>query len=161
MNGLPASRADFLEIVKATWVAGSLLGVELALHLGESDNVLGALCLKRREPKRDGWSYDDHEKEEWFAVFSARLFLITHGKSSDKSGSAAFVDSAPLSRLRSVRTWSHDTGRGALTLDFAGPVFTFSPASCGAADTINYDMETGWPTADLQAFLAALATARR
>jgi hypothetical protein len=152
---------DFLHLVRSNWTAGDLVAAELSLHLADIDDVLGWLCLERSVPGKNAWSDPDGPTNEWFAILTNRFFLITHCQQSMRHGASAWVDSAPMGRLRAVNSYNHGNGHGGFTLDFAGPVFSLNAAFIADRSLIRLAVDGGWPSDEVRAFLTAVTQARR
>jgi hypothetical protein len=125
----------------------------LGLHLADAETILGWMVLEATVAGNDGSHSID------LAVVSDLHFLLVHlyvgGTRFGDSRFVVSVRSTAISRVRSVDTLQRltgsDAGTGSFRLDIAGPF---------KEDGVSFEVKKGWPTDEVRAFLAAIATAQ-
>ena len=146
---------DFVALVQedGEWLGGATLAREIAFHIPDSESIAGWLWMERR--KATSWDSCKEESGQ-LAILGERHFLLV--QVTEKNDAAyVSVESTPLGRLRSVRTYSHgEENGGGFTLDFAGPVFEGHSGS-----EIRYSSDRNWPAEGVAEFLSAVARVRR
>ena len=128
------------------------LAKEIALHLPITEQILAWLDLK------PGGGRLARLGEKVYAVVTNHHFMVVI-TGRDNRGPSIRIESAPIGRLRSVFTHAHQDGSGAVTLDFAGPLFAFH--STVERSDVTFQMNRGWPSEEVTRFLGAVASVRK
>ena len=170
----PIPRAVFLDFVNENedgrWIDGAAAARELGLHLAAEELVHGWLTFEEQRSEED----EGDDSTETHIVTDRRYLIVSVAKRSTLRLASAEnglieVQSVPIGRLRSVCTDARhtiiagapdDAVSGELKLDFAGPVF-HSPFGNDNRDELSFHQHSGWPSQEVQAFMAALATVRK
>lgn len=157
------TKTEFLSLVASNeddaWPGGEALARALALHIPDAESIAGWMWLDREQltPSRRLL-----QRYGQAGIVGDRHFFLLHlmmGLSMDPT--SVQVQSAPMGRLRAVRTKTFSDGRGSFTLDFAGPVFEGNYRDI-ARNEVSFSWGEGEPDEEIvTAFLAAIAEVRK